>query len=623
MATVYIAKPWRMWKGMSAPTTPADLLDLKLMPAWVNEPAGGTDYSEYTGDEGAAPFNRERRPPQRGRDGGSHGPKPRGRDDRKPRDARDQRRPGRPPERDRGAAPHQPRERREAPAPLPQVAVRFLPHQGAFESVIAQIKSGSIAYSVFALARLFLEKPERYEVRLTSVDGAPLHQLAEHGPVAADRRLLESGAFAAAKDDFYSVESTQTEPLKGNFSNVARCRLSGTLLGPTNHHSYQPQLRNLYEQRFSRRMSFQDYQRQIEIVSDPAVVEQWKEQARSVTTYTTKDIDPPQTFNSVAEAERHFRQAHLPGLLRSALELTVNGVLSRSLPDRGLGRVIEDAWATEIRSPSKMMQELAGGLRQAGLNIFRHRRGMLFVTPIRIKMFAHDPASVSGSINGVLQTLADAPGLNRKQLAEKLTSSLTDAAAADRVKLSLASDLRWLVSEGYVMEFNDGTLDLPRGKPAVSVPAVQRGGDAQAAAPAGPETASNQQSVVAGAGESPDATAAEQPHDLAAAPPQSVVTIDPPEADDQIGMSVEQSIEPAGESAIAPANMPATSDSAQGTEERGPETAAAADESTAPAEAREDGGEVDAADSATETAMSSPASPVAEVAGSPPPTAPE
>jgi hypothetical protein len=63
--------------------------------------------------------------------------------------------------------------------------------------------------------------------------------------------------------------------------------LSGTLLGPTNHHAYQPQLRSLYEQRFSRRLSFADYQRQIEIVSDPAVVERWKEEARKVTTYTT------------------------------------------------------------------------------------------------------------------------------------------------------------------------------------------------------------------------------------------------------------------------------------------------------------------------------------------------
>ena len=31
-------------------------------------------------------------------------------------------------------------------------------------------------------------------------------------------------------------------------------------------------------------MSFQDYQRQIEIVSDPEAVERWKEEARNVTT---------------------------------------------------------------------------------------------------------------------------------------------------------------------------------------------------------------------------------------------------------------------------------------------------------------------------------------------------
>jgi len=345
------------------------------------------------------------------------------------------------------------------------VSIRFLPHEPAFNSVIAQIKSGTVAYSVFALARLFLEKPERYNVRLTAAKGALLHQLGENGPVATDLRLLEGGAFATARDDFYTVEVTQTEPLKGNFSNVARCRLSGTLLGPTNHHNYQPQLRSLYETRFSRRMSFADYQRQIEIVSDPAVVEQWKEQARSVTKYVAKTGEPPQTFANAAEAERDFRQTHLPGLIRSANEMVIGGVLSRRLPDRGLGRAIEDAWAQETRSPSKMMQELAAGLRQAGLNIFRHRRGMLFVSPVRARIFGHERAGVSASINAILEKVAATPGINRKQLAEQLTPAGAEAADVERTKLTLASDLRWLASEGYVIEFNDGSLDLPRAKP--------------------------------------------------------------------------------------------------------------------------------------------------------------
>lgn len=463
---------------MASPAPTDDLLDLRMLPSWANEPARPNEYADFQGDDTDPTRQRPDRPrrPQRDRQD-----RDRRRPDRSDRSSKDR------PNRDnRSRPPRDPRRDRDpqraprpemAPEPL-AVGVRFLPHQRAFENVIAQIKATSVAYSVFALARLFLEKPERYDVRLTMPEGsqpatpesrdggmkAGLFQLGENGAVAVDRRILEGSAFASARDDYYTVETTQTEPIKGNFTNVARCRLSGTLLGPTNHHAYQPQLRNLYETRFSRRMSFADYQRQIEIVSDPAVVEQWKEQARNVTTYHVKNAEPPVSFPNSADAERHFRQTYLPSLIREANELTISGVLSRRLPDRRLGRAIENAWAQETRSPAKMMQELAAGLRQAGLNIFRHRRGMLFVSPVRAKVFGHERAGVSASINAILEKIAATPGINRKQLAEQLAVTDGDATAAERAKMTLANDLHWLIREGYVIEFNDGSLDLPRAK---------------------------------------------------------------------------------------------------------------------------------------------------------------
>jgi hypothetical protein len=104
-------------------------------------------------------------------------------------------------------------------------------------------------------------------------------------------------------------------------------------------------------------------------------------------------------------------------------------------------------------------------LRQAGLNIFRHRRGMLFVSPIRARAFRHENDAVSATIRAVLDKLSATPGMNRKQLADELTLvEGGDAAAVERARLALASDLRWLISEGYVIEFNDGSLDLPRAK---------------------------------------------------------------------------------------------------------------------------------------------------------------
>jgi hypothetical protein len=359
---------------------------------------------------------------------------------------------------------------------------------------------------LFALARLFLEKATRHDVQLTAPAESPLLQLGENGAVSVDRQFLERNAFRFAQKDFYKVDITETDPIKGNFTNVARCRLSGTFLGPTNHHDYQRRLRNLYEQRFSRRMSFADYQRQIQIVTDPAEIEKWKEDARKVTTFSTLRDETPTTFSSPTETERHFQQHYFPGLIRSISELVIDGPASRNLHDRVLNRVIENAWTNETRSPSAMMQELGARFREAGLHIFRHRRGMLFVSSIYPRAFKHDETTVSPQVRGILETIGATPRIGRKELADKLIVDLAPE-DAERVKMALASDLRWLINEGYVIEFNDGSLDLPRVKtktkeetavvagvsPAekeavvANVPAAEKEQRVEAGAPAAPE----------------------------------------------------------------------------------------------------------------------------------------
>jgi hypothetical protein len=488
----------------SSAAEPGDLLDLKLLPAWLKEPTDAKRFEHYHGEESHERTRDRRdsgqrfgksRPPRRTEqkretDRGSHPQRPQDRN-RQPRQRKDRPRGDRPPV--------------IQPKPL-AVDVAFLPYAQALENVTAQIKSGSVAYSLFALARLFLEKPERYDVRLKSKPEAPLYQIGESGVLSSDRQFLENNAFRFAREDFYKSDITESEPIKGNFSNVARCKLSGTLLGPTNHHSYQARLRNLYEQRFSRRMSFTDYQRQIAIISDPAAVEQWKEEARKVTTFTTLREETPATFSSATETERHFRQNYLPALVRGVDEVTIRGVASRGLPDRTLHRAIEDAWVHETRSPSRMMQELTGHLREEGLHIFRHRRGMLFISPIRIRPFAREGVELSPTVRMILETVGASPGIKRKEFAEKVIVDLPGEEAEIR-KRALASDLHWLISEGYVIEFNDNSLDLPRVKRPKSE--------------AGPKKAE----LVEESGEPETVVTQDQPADLVEAPDQSPTTL--------------------------------------------------------------------------------------------------
>src|SRR5438067_3198412 len=448
-------------RRVPAPGVPLDLIDLKFLPAWVKEDWSVARHAGFEREDEQAHWPREgtdRRPrPSRHRRDAEKTRRrhDRGeRDDRKPLERKDRKR-----SRDFFPAPRQ----ASTPPPLPQLDVHFLPQAAAFENVAAQIKTGAAAYSVYALARLFLQKPERYHVRIKTKDATPLFRLGESNAISTNRFTLENSAFRLLREKFYTADVTLHDPIKGDFNSVARERTTGTLLGPTNHHGYQPQLRRLYEQRFSRRLSFTDFQRQIEIVSDLALVEQWKEEARKVITFTTQQEEPPQTFNAETEAERHFREKYLPALISETAEAEIDGVTSRKLQDRGIARLIENAWSAEVRSPSNMMQELAGRFRGAGLQIFRHRKGMLFVSPIRLK--AIDETAVSDSVRHILETLKASPRINRKELAEKLIGLDTEVAEAEKTKLALASDLHWMIREGHIIEFNDGSLDLPRAKP--------------------------------------------------------------------------------------------------------------------------------------------------------------
>jgi hypothetical protein len=88
---------------------------------------------------------------------------------------------------------------------------------------------------------------------------------------------------------------------------------------------------------------------------------------------------------------------------------------------------------------------------------------MLFVSSIYPRAFKHDETGVSPQVRAILEAIGAAPRIGRKELADKLIVDLT-ADEAERMKMALASDLRWLINEGYVIEFNDGSLDLPRAK---------------------------------------------------------------------------------------------------------------------------------------------------------------
>jgi hypothetical protein len=486
---------------------PADL-DLKFLPDWLKEGGAANRYADYEGERGGERAPREDR----------------GRDERSPRgprrpDRRDARRPQRdgPPARPQGRAPQRGEDKRHRGGPprggggLPQparaslsparppvdpgVRVEFLPEPNALAMIARQIKASGRAYPLFGTARLFLERPERHRVRFTSVDpNRALFQL-DDGPVGFDRASVERNAFQHFRNDFYHQEVTVGEPLKGNFTNVARCRSTGALLGPTNYHAYQPALRKLYEERFSRRMSFPQFQaEEIVVLTDEQTITAWKEQARATTTYVTLKEEERLTFKTAAEAEQHFRRTYLPSLVKSGVVLECSGQASRAIADRGLANLLRTTWEKERAFPASVVNHVRAHLLEAGLHFFKHRKRILFVSPIRPQR--HQSGHVfSEGIAAILGIIEATPRITRPQLASKVLGDDATQPDVAAKKAALAADLHYLIHAGHVIEFHDGTLDLPLSPRAEKEAVAAGAGEGDVSLPASPPVEQSAQAV--------------------------------------------------------------------------------------------------------------------------------
>lgn len=154
--------------------------------------------------------------------------------------------------------------------------IHLYPENAGVEGIAREIKHTLKAFPLFGLARLVLEKPARWRVKLRNVKGPTLWRAVEDGTLWLSREQALDHACKAMLPKYFRVEKTAAEPPKGNFTCVAQCGLSGELISPPNYHDYQLRLRELHAERFPH-MKFEDYLKNVRMLRGEEVLAQWKE----------------------------------------------------------------------------------------------------------------------------------------------------------------------------------------------------------------------------------------------------------------------------------------------------------------------------------------------------------
>lgn len=494
------------------------ILDLNFVPQWARKPPDERNFERFKDDSSDKVGGRHGS--SRGRSGGgryggsgraggrSDGRKPARRDDRSGRPGdrsggNSQQPKYRRPRSESAVASSQqynrgerrPRFERERIEAAP-IRVRFLPEQKALAGLIRQVKSSNRAYPLLDLAGLLMSKAGccfvKLEVENSETDKV-LYQCKKCRTLSFDRSEIETHILTDHIGDYFDMEEVEGDAPTGNFVCVAKCGISGTLLGPPNHHSYNETIKRLHADRFSN-MSFESYKERIKMSHEPEDVERWKEESSKTVNYTFKDnkkklevedspaktddvtdesgvtddvtvkdevsAEEPKPLNRV-KAERYMRDNIIDKTILRTRRAAISEEVAHGISDRSIKFALRDEWQRESRFPIKLSFALRAAFKHKHMCIFKagKGKGVNFVTAVEPTPL--DPDHAIDSIHDVLTFLNENPGCTRKQIAEALRPDVD--LQSDEIK-KLLQPVQWLVERGHIIEFFNGTLSVPRGE---------------------------------------------------------------------------------------------------------------------------------------------------------------
>ena len=269
-------------------------------------------------------------------------------------------------------------------------------------------------------------------------------------------------------------EEVECEAPKGAFTCVAKCGLSGELLGPPNLHGYDARVREMVRTRFPN-MSEEAYRARIEMVRDSDTVEAWRQTATKKTIYRRKEAQPQESA-PVAEgetpaetpvapaierevAELEFRRMIAPSLMSSPKTVDMSADMALKSTNRALVFACRDALSREKRFPASLFYALRGAFHHRKLQFFRANdpRGPEFVTSV--KPAALDVAHAIPELAELVKYVEANPDQTPGAVVAALSAG--DAEKAQSAK----AHIMWLLEKGHLVCFANGGIVPPAEHP--------------------------------------------------------------------------------------------------------------------------------------------------------------
>ena len=347
----------------------------------------------------------------------------------------------------------------ERPKPL-EAEVKILPETKALGTIIRKLQGDTHAYKLKDLAYFFLDNPSSVLLKITpkAKQGGEgrdagdarrevFYQCKACGFASTDQGDILEHVVSAHLGEYYDSKEVECEPPKGNFNCVAKCGLSGVLLGPPNSHELNAGVKEMIRTKYPE-MSEEQYRSHIEMVRDADTIEEWRKGATKRTMFFAKGTADQEGAQGLTreQAEGEFKRTILPSLIDQPKHLMITAEVAMKSPVKPLQWAVRDAVEAERRAPYNMCFALRGAFHHRKLKFFRvnEARGQEFVTNVEYKEF--DAEHAIPELAAAAKWVSEHPCCDKSEFPAEI---------ADFEK-----SLSWLVTTGHAVAFTNGVYSM-------------------------------------------------------------------------------------------------------------------------------------------------------------------
>ncbi|MDC1004120.1 hypothetical protein OAQ34_00680 [Opitutales bacterium] len=323
------------------------------------------------------------------------------------------------------------------------------PDKTILDTLKRGIRKSGISYSLEEINSAIIDKKNRLQITIehlkeetffiTTFDNSVFYTKSN-----AINHIVEKGLK-------HVVDITETigENPSGNFKNILKCPESGILLPPKSFHDFEAIIKtHLIEKKI--KLNYNNYLNKLITVKDEITINEWKISPLKKLIFTTKELgSTKRSFNSIEAVQGYISSTETNQFIKTNKVIKIKGDSIDNF-EKDLAGFISDFLKNSYQWKKDLFFNTLINFKKSGFYIFKYGpKNYLFAAGQKPKTI--EIAKISENCVKIVKYI-------QKTEPIKIISILSQSGEMKLEKNQILVELKWLVKEGYVKEFSDGTI---------------------------------------------------------------------------------------------------------------------------------------------------------------------